>query len=874
MDDVSALVPIDRGFGPQQQVLGHTYGDINVYGTAQLGDRYDVHLPSHVTIVDHHQRLLESLRFSKMNARLNSIAESHSETFQWIFEESTENKWDSFTDWLQSGQEIYLIEGKAGSGKSTLMKFICNHERTTTLLSGLDTTPPLVLCHFLWLAGSLLQRSYRGLLACLLFQLVECSSVADINFVLETNEHRSKRSLADWSDVALESCLLGALQAVPIPTLVFIDGLDEFDEAERPIRLVKFIHKLKCVNNVKICVSSRPTLWLPQLSPIAKTLRLQDLTYWDIKRFAGDVLQAEFDFYCADLTKTETDEILEVIRQQAEGVFLWVKYALHSLSEGFSGMDDIRTLKERLLELPKGMQELYEHIWRRHENCNANHRVEAAIFFNCAPYIGSLTTLELAVIMDEPLQRHFRDKAAPFPSSLLKQKCSQIERKLMVRTGGLLLLEAAPKGQIERTPSATTRIAFLHRTVRDFLFETEYGRSIVALPNKDMAYIHQSRLMAYMVPLIQDSVPPNVLDALEMSDWLAYWDGAHQLPVPLETLCWIDRAYETLTRYDYPASSLGTDELRYRTDSNAHDFTSLMILHGAFECAKTFIKDRELSSSYLGRLLAYSFVSSKYHVLVDSDSARGWVQFVKHLINYGSDLVGKQVVSITVQKDGEGHCRRMMVCPPLSLLVRTMLEFMVWEPLYLVSLMDWVMPAAINVIPDSTVIQVTIVDHSSAPLLLKPLQIVGRLLYSMDVHVGKLYSVLQELVGSCEQIVTDLYWPKLINQISTAVTNIHNVMVRVGDHDSWEGIEPNDEVKSLILGGVHDDCEGTHDDYEHELARRLKAVSKTNEQGDVLEMLEERGLILPKDTEYIPWDINAYASKYTCEPRANPASGA
>lgn len=112
------------------------------------------------------------------------------------------------------------------------------------------------------------------------------------------------------------------------------------------------------------------------------------------------------------------------------------------------------------------------------------------------------------------------------------------------------------------------------------------------------------------------------------------------------------------------------------------------------------------------------------------------------------------------------------------------------------------------------------------------------------------------------------------NQISTAVTNIHNVMVRVGDHDSWEGIEPNDEVKSLILGGVHDDCEGTHDDYEHELARRLKAVSKTNEQGDVLEMLEERGLILPKDTEYIPWDINAYASKYTCEPRANPASGA
>lgn len=227
MDDVSALAPTDHGLDPQQQGRGRTYGDINVYGTAHLGDRCQVQLPSHVSIVDHRHQFLESLRFPEMNARLNTISESHSQTFEWLFAEYTGNRWDCFTDWLKSGQEIYLIEGKAGSGKSTLMKFICNHERTTTFLSRLDTTPPLVLRHFLWLAGSLLQRSYRGLLACLLFQLVECSSVADINFVLETNEHRSKRSLADWSDVALESCLLGALQAVPRLTLVFIDGLDE-----------------------------------------------------------------------------------------------------------------------------------------------------------------------------------------------------------------------------------------------------------------------------------------------------------------------------------------------------------------------------------------------------------------------------------------------------------------------------------------------------------------------------------------------------------------------------------------------------------------------------------------------------------------------
>lgn len=37
---------------------------------------------------------------------------------------------NNFTKWLRIGGNIFHISGKAGSGKSTLMKFICSHERT------------------------------------------------------------------------------------------------------------------------------------------------------------------------------------------------------------------------------------------------------------------------------------------------------------------------------------------------------------------------------------------------------------------------------------------------------------------------------------------------------------------------------------------------------------------------------------------------------------------------------------------------------------------------------------------------------------------------------------------------------------------------
>jgi hypothetical protein len=101
------------------------------------------------------QRILNSLAFEGMHRRFEAVDDAHYKTFEWIFEpddsedyESDESdkinedrdsdegddlrrsSSESFKHWLSLGRDIFHISGKLGSGKSTLMKFLCGHERT------------------------------------------------------------------------------------------------------------------------------------------------------------------------------------------------------------------------------------------------------------------------------------------------------------------------------------------------------------------------------------------------------------------------------------------------------------------------------------------------------------------------------------------------------------------------------------------------------------------------------------------------------------------------------------------------------------------------------------------------------------------------
>lgn len=84
------------------------------------------------------QCILKSLAFPDMYGRFETVPPAHYETFKWIFEDIARDAAEdrdkstrqSFLDWLSTGNGIFHVSGKLGSGKSTLMKFLCEHDRT------------------------------------------------------------------------------------------------------------------------------------------------------------------------------------------------------------------------------------------------------------------------------------------------------------------------------------------------------------------------------------------------------------------------------------------------------------------------------------------------------------------------------------------------------------------------------------------------------------------------------------------------------------------------------------------------------------------------------------------------------------------------
>lgn len=101
---------------------------------------------------------MRSLDSSATKARLKAVAISHNETLQWLFGSNVVD----FPSWLQdsdnSSSSIYWIQGKPGSGKSTLMKFAMMDPRLLNLLQTSERLPYVISGFFFHDRGTLEQN--------------------------------------------------------------------------------------------------------------------------------------------------------------------------------------------------------------------------------------------------------------------------------------------------------------------------------------------------------------------------------------------------------------------------------------------------------------------------------------------------------------------------------------------------------------------------------------------------------------------------------------------------------------------------------------------------------------------------------------------
>lgn len=109
-----------------------------------------------------------------LHNREEAIPLAEAATLDWVFRppRSADRPWDNFAKWLESSAaSFYWVNGKAGSEKSTIMKYLVNHARTREGLKRWSgNTKLLTPSFFFWYSGYGLQKSQVGLLRGLLYE--------------------------------------------------------------------------------------------------------------------------------------------------------------------------------------------------------------------------------------------------------------------------------------------------------------------------------------------------------------------------------------------------------------------------------------------------------------------------------------------------------------------------------------------------------------------------------------------------------------------------------------------------------------------------------------------------------------------------------
>jgi len=417
------------------------------------------------------RRVIKSLHFNKIADRASVILPAHKQTFQWIFDSE---KFTNFATWLEStptSQELgnlYWICGKAGSGKSTLMKFLSSHPQTCQLLRTWAGDNTLVIAsHFFWNHGTPLQASEEGLYKTILTQAFR--QVPELVPIICPARLDDINSLDPWgNDELLRSIeLLASNSHLAIRLCVFIDGLDEFRGDH--IDLLALIYRLSNSPNLKICVSSRPWIdFLRAFDTHPFKLRVQDLTRDDITLYVQDHLQSDIHFQKLQTQYTDDATLLVTqIVSRAEGVFLWVYLIMRSLLRGLRNSDSIGDLHRRLSLMPSDLERYFELMLGNIEDV---YRERTSRTFQALVHVGGAVPVLMFYFMDlEELGPGYAlDMGiAPYSMEEVVERAEEKRMRMIAQCKDLVYIHEQP----DEPGFSALEAAFLHRTVADY-FQT------------------------------------------------------------------------------------------------------------------------------------------------------------------------------------------------------------------------------------------------------------------------------------------------------------------------------------------------------------------------------------------------------------------
>ena len=457
--------------------------------------------------------ILMQLQFNEFYSREDTIKPPTEDTALWPMREPTDACEESsdqsseesteasdgreklFIPWLRSGSGVFHVSGKAGSGKSTLMKHIWLHSRTQEHLEAWAGNKKLLKgAFFFWASGSEEQRSLDGLFRSILFTILshDKSLIPQIfpqcwensQFVAHSVSGITRPNIIEAAFITL----LGKAANGGYRICLFIDGLDEFEAADREsywelaIRLGEWAD---CSDgDVKLCVSSRPyaefqDIFRASRSPSRIQIHLHQLNKVDIERYCKKTLSDKAE-ECPNLSKIIEQhgrDLAEEIASRAEGVFLWTVLVIRIvISEARRG-GSYQDLRRKLEETPGEMDKLYAKMLGslgRSEKELAT-RLLFAVLTN--PFSQDMSALCLKWLVDTDTWRNRRpQRNHSYHYEAVIADIEYVARRLDIWTQGLIeVVREQPRrigGKWTNSRLLVTRIRLFHKTAKDYLLHS------------------------------------------------------------------------------------------------------------------------------------------------------------------------------------------------------------------------------------------------------------------------------------------------------------------------------------------------------------------------------------------------------------------
>lgn len=539
-----------------------------------------------------HERLLQSLKFPEMYSRQNNIMEPEDATFQrifWSFDRTTssfpetslqdevdssdeleepsspgesgfsesssydsvdkgdiDRIWQDLVDWLRSDEPLFWIQGKPGSGKSTLVKRVASDKATQRLLDAWNSNTMIISHYFYLIGSSSFQQNIVGFYSSVMHQILSKSARGDSltrKILQQLPLAASKDHLGDWSIPELRDLLMAILNELGIQHVcLFVDGLDEHVGADGPDGLLKMLQAIYEHPKVKMCVSSRPEPRFRHLLRLAPTLRLHDLTWPDMEAY----VQLQLDEFIQDgkITGQISSGLTRELLEGAQGVFLWLHLALQSVKQGIRNGDDGTFLMDRVRELPQELEELYASMWKKVNQNRRVYRESAAMYlglaltgstmsfhrlhevtiwhsttsFSYSLMLDDITLFEMLCCSRSTVAGTFLEPAAYADYGQVEADLETVGKEIQIRCAGLLEINPATEltttgthlsrsdeaavdaklASINKHLRMTKGISFVHRTARDFLITTTAGKEILRYSKLSSTDLHHARLRAYV----------------------------------------------------------------------------------------------------------------------------------------------------------------------------------------------------------------------------------------------------------------------------------------------------------------------------------------------------------------------------------------